>query len=415
MISAYERMIAARYLRPIKGERFIFIVSVISLIGIAIGVAALISVMSVMNGFRAELLDRILGVNGHALVQGYDGRLSDWEALRKKVEAVPNVARVTPLIQQQLMATKRNLAAGVIVRGVVPEDVSPTSIVGQNVVEGSMAAFKDGEPVIALGSKLAAQLLARVGDTVSLISPDGQVTPFGVTPRIAAYRVVAIFEVGIYDYDNAFVLMPMQTAQNYFRMGEDVGALEITLKEPDRVEEVVKALPPVVGDAGVIVDWRSLNRSLFEALEVERVVMFWILSIIIVVAAFNIVASLIMLVRAKTRDIAILRTMGATRAAVMRVFILAGTLIGTAGTIAGLALGFLLLAFRQEIVSGVSRLFGIAIWNPEIRFLSEMPSRTDPVEVAITVGLAFVLTIIATLYPSWKAANTDPVQVLRYE
>ncbi len=415
MLSSYERMIATRYLRPIKGEGFIFIVSMISLIGIAIGVAALIAVMSVMNGFRGELLDRILGVNGHMLVQGYDGRLDEWERLRKLTEQAPGVKLVTPLIQQQLMASRRNLSAGVIVRGQVPSDVRNHPMVAKNIVEGSLDDFKDGEPVIAIGSKLAGQLLARVGDNISLISPEGQVTPFGVTPRIASYRVAAIFEVGVFDYDNAFILMPMETAQNYFRMGNSVSGLEVVVNDPDKIDATINALTPVVQPYGAIVDWRSLNRSLFEALEVERVVMFWILSIIIVVAVFNIVSSLIMLVRAKSKDIAILRTMGASRASVMRVFILAGTSIGALGTLAGLGLGFLLLAFRTEIVQGASALFGIALWNPEVRFLSDMPSKVEPAEVLATVGISLVLTVLATLYPSWRAANTDPVQVLRYE
>lgn len=415
MLSSYERMIATRYLRPIKGEGFIFIVSMISLIGIAIGVAALIAVMSVMNGFRGELLDRILGVNGHMLVQGYDGRLDEWERLRKLTEQAPGVKLVTPLIQQQLMASRRNLSAGVIVRGQVPADVRNHPLVAKNIIEGSLDDFQDGEPVIAIGSKLAGQLLARVGDSISLISPEGQVTPFGVTPRIASYRVAAIFEVGVFDYDNAFILMPMETAQNYFRMGSSVSGLEVVVNDPDKIDATINALTPIVQPYGAIVDWRSLNRSLFEALEVERVVMFWILSIIIVVAVFNIVSSLIMLVRAKSKDIAILRTMGASRTSVMRVFILAGTSIGALGTLAGLGLGFLLLAFRTEIVQGASTLFGIALWNPEVRFLSEMPAKVDPAEVVATVGISLLLTVLATLYPSWRAANTDPVQVLRYE
>ncbi len=415
MLSSYERMIATRYLRPIKGEGFIFIVSMISLIGIAIGVAALIAVMSVMNGFRGELLDRILGVNGHMLVQGYDGRLDEWERLRQLTEQAPGVKLVTPLIQQQLMASRRNLSAGVIVRGQVPADVRNHPLVAKNIIEGSLDDFQDGEPVIAIGSKLAGQLLARVGDSISLISPEGQVTPFGVTPRIASYRVAAIFEVGVFDYDNAFILMPMETAQNYFRMGSSVSGLEVVVNNPDKIDATINALTPIVQPYGAIVDWRSLNRSLFEALEVERVVMFWILSIIIVVAVFNIVSSLIMLVRAKSKDIAILRTMGASRTSVMRVFILAGTSIGALGTLTGLGLGFLLLAFRTEIVQGASTLFGIALWNPEVRFLSEMPAKVDPAEVVATVGISLLLTVLATLYPSWRAANTDPVQVLRYE
>ena len=415
LLSSYERMIALRYLKPIKGERFIFIVSMISLIGIALGVAALIAVMSVMNGFRADLFDRILGVNGHALVQGYDGRLQGWRELQADAAALPGVTRATPIIEQQLMASRPGRAAGVIVRGIVPENLTSQPIVTDNVVAGDLAGFQQGANVVAIGSQLAQTLLAEVGDTISLIAPEGRVTPFGTTPRIASYEVVAIFSVGVYQYDGAFVFMPMETAQTFFQFGDDVGAIEIVTDAPDRVGDIVAPLAPAVAPVGVMVDWRSLNRALFEALEVERVVMFWILTIIIVVAAFNIVSSLIMLVRAKTRDIAILRTMGASRAAMMRIFMLAGTLVGVLGIGLGMALGFLLLAFRQQILGFVSAVFGIDIWNPEVRFLSEMPALTDPGQVIATVGVALLLTVLATIYPSWKAANTDPVQVLRYD
>ncbi len=415
MIARYERLIATRYLRPVKGESFIFIVSIISLMGIALGVAALVAVMSVMNGFRADLLDRILGVNGHALVQGYDGRLDSWQPILADARKLPGVVRAIPIIEQQLMASRPGRASGVTVRGVRPEDVRGDSIFARNIKGGSFDGFRDGEPVIALGSQLASLLLARVGDSVSLISPEGRVTPFGVTPRIASFRVVAIFEVGVYQYDQAFVMMPLASAQRYFQLGDAVGGIEIVTDNPDKVGDRVAPLQTAVNQHGVIVDWRSLNRALFEALEVERVVMFWILTIIIVVAAFNIVSSLIMLVRAKTRDIAILRTMGASRAAMMRVFILAGLVIGALGILVGLALGFTLLHFRQEIVIGVGALFGIDLWNPEVRFLSEMPALVDPLQIAGVCAVAFVMSLLATLYPSWKAANTDPVQVLRYE
>ena len=415
MISSYERMIAWRYLRPVKGERFIFIVSVISLIGIALGVAALVAVMSVMNGFRADLFDRILGVNGHALVQGNDGRLAGWEALERQAAALPGVVRATPLIEQQLLASRPGRATGVIVRGILPEALRAQSIVADNVLAGSLDDFTIDAPVVAIGAQLATTLLADVGDSISLVAPEGRVTPFGTTPRIASYRIAAIFQVGVYQYDNAFVFLPMQTAQAYFQMGDDVGAIEIVVEDPDRVGQTIAPLIPQVSPIGRIVDWRSLNRALFEALEVERVVMFWILTIIIVVAVFNIVSSLIMLVRAKTRDIAILRTMGASRGAMMRIFMIAGTSIGLLGTLLGLALGFLLLHFRQDILNLVSGLFGINLWSPEIRFLQEMPALTDPGQIFGTVSVALVLTVLATIYPAWKAANTDPVQVLRYE
>lgn len=415
MIARYERMIAKRYLLPGRGEGFIFLVASISLVAVSLGVAALIAVMSVMNGFRAELFDRILGLNGHAVVQGYGGRLPDWQPLAQDIRAMPGVTGATPLIEQPLMAAFRNRVEGVLVRGMTLHDIRATTVIADNVVQGSLADLVDGEPTIAIGARLAEQLGARVGDTISLISPEGQVTPFGVTPRIVAFRIVAIFEVGIFDYDKAFVLMPMPTAQNFLRMGDDVGLIEVTTVDPDRVETILAPLQPRIEGQAVLVDWRQINASLFEALVVERTVMFWVLSIIILVAVFNILSSLIMLVRAKTKDIAILRTMGATRTALMRVFMTVGTLIGALGIGLGLIIGFLVLHYRQGIVQGISAITGAQLWDPSIRYLTELPAKTDPVEVVGIVFMALLLSFLATLYPAWKAASTDPVQVLRYE
>jgi lipoprotein-releasing system permease protein len=408
-------MIVARYLRPRKGEGFIFVVALFSLIGIALGVAALIVVMSVMNGFRDELLDKILGVNGHAVIQGYDGRLQGWDALMKEARATPGVISATPLIEQQLMVSIKNRAAGAIVRGVLPEDVRQQKIIAQNVLEGSFADFKGDEPVAAIGSRLAQQIFARVGDRITLIAPEGQVTPFGTTPRIVSYRVIAIFEVGIYDYDNLFILLPLKTAQTFFDMGDGVGTVEITTRDPDQVREILQPLQKKVLPVGVITTWKDVNRALFEALEVERVVMFFILTIIIIVAAFNIISSLIMLVRAKHKDIAILRTMGASRTSVLRIFMGTGTLIGAAGTALGVALGLLIAPNVRAIQELISRTTGADLWDPTVRFLSTLPSRVDPGQVTSVALLALFLTVLATLFPSWRAANTDPVQVLRYE
>lgn len=415
MIAPYERMIAWRYLRPQKGERFIAVVAGFSLVGIALGVAALIIVMSVMNGFRAELFDRILGVNGHAIIQGYDGRLTNWQGLIDTVRKQPGIVKATPLIEQQLMVSRQNRSQGAIVRGILPDDLRRQSIVASHVLEGSLNAFQTGAPVAAIGARLAEKLFVRPGDSITLIAPEGQVTPFGVTPRIASYEVVAIFEVGVYDYDNAFVFLPMDSAQTYFSMGDAIGAIEVITDDPDRVAERMSPLVPAVQPVGVISDWRSLNQALFSALEVERNVMFLILTIIILVAAFNIISSLIMLVRAKNKDIAILRTMGASRAAMMRIFVAAGTSIGVIGTLLGLVLGVIVTNNIQAIQRGVAALTGADIWNPEIRFLTEMPAKMDMGEVLTVVAIALVLTLLATLYPSWRAANTDPVQVLRYE
>ena len=415
MISRYERMIAKRYLLPGRGEGFIFLVASISLVAVALGVAALISVMSVMNGFRAELFDRILGLNGHAVIQGYGGRLPDWQPLVRDVRATPGVVDATPLIEQPLMTSFRNRVEGVLLRGMRIEDIRATSVIADNVRRGSLAELESGENVVAVGSRLAEALGASVGDTISLISPEGQVTPFGTTPRIVAFRIGAVFEVGIFDYDKAFVVMPIETAQTFLRMGDSVGMIEVVSDDPDRIGSILAPLQRRVSGQGVIVNWQQMNAELFEALVVERTVMFWVLSIIILVAVFNILSSLIMLVRAKTKDIAILRTMGASRAALMRVFMLVGTLIGGLGIGLGLVLGFLVLHYRQGIVSGVSAMTGANLWDPSIRYLTELPAKTDPIEVLGIVLMALLLSFLATIYPAWKAASTDPVQVLRYE
>jgi len=415
VITSYERMIAGRYLMPGKGERFIFLVAAISLIAVALGVAALIAVMSVMNGFRAELFDRIQGLNGHAVAQGYGGRLSNWREIVEEARRTPGVTAAIPLVEQPLMATAQSRVEGVLVRGMTIEDIRDTAVIADNVKAGSLDRLKEGAPVAALGVRLAENLGVRVGDRIALISPDGNVTPFGTVPRIVSYEVGAIFEVGVYDYDRAFVLLPLGEAQTLLRLDDDVGMIEITTSNPDKVGEILAPLAAKIGLSALITDWRQLNSALFEALVVEQVVMFWVLSIIILVAVFNILSSLIMLVRAKTRDIAILRTMGASRAALMRIFVTVGTTIGTLGVMLGLVLGFLILAFRQQIVGGVSRLTGTDLWDPSIRYLAELPSKTDPAEVLATVLLTIALSFLATLYPAWKAASTDPVTVLRYE
>jgi lipoprotein-releasing system permease protein len=371
--------------------------------------------MSVMNGFRAELFDRILGLNGHAVIQGYGGKLPDWQPLMQDVRRTPGVIAATPLIEQPLMAAHRNRVEGVLLRGMTVADIRNTPVIADNIRRGSLDELVPGENVIAVGARLAESLGASVGDSISLISPEGQVTPFGVTPRIVPFRIVATFEVGIFDYDKAFVVMPMESAQTMLRMGDAVGMVEIVTNDPDQIGAITAQLERRVAPLGVIVTWQQMNSELFEALVVERTVMFWVLSIIILVAVFNILSSLIMLVRAQTKDIAILRTMGASRAALMRVFMLVGTLIGGLGIAFGLGLGFLILFYRQGIVAGVSRMTGANLWDPSIRYLTELPAKTDPVEVIGIVLMALLLSFLATIYPAWKAASTDPVQVLRYE
>ncbi len=414
-LNAYERLIVKRYLLPVKGEGFIFIAALFSFIAVMLGVAALVIVMSVMNGFRAELFDKIVGLNGHAIVQGYDGGLADWRDVLRQTQATPGVTAAKPLIEQPLLANSNGRVEAVLLRGMLVPDIRANPTLNRKVVAGRMAALVEGGGRVAIGSGLAQNLGAEVGSTITIINPAGRTTPFGTVPREIGYTVAAIFEIGVFEFDKSYVVLPMGEAQTLLLTGDRVGIIEVTTRDPDEVGTILAPLARRVAGKAVISDWRQLNASLFEALAVERVAMFVILSIIVLVAAFNIVSSLIMLVRTRTRDIAILRTIGADRRSILKIFLTIGTSIGFAGMTAGLLTGFVFLFFRQGVVRGIEALTGQNLWDPSIRFLTELPSKPDPVEIAIICIMAVIFSFLAALYPALKAANTDPVQVLRYE
>jgi len=366
----------------------------------------------VMNGFRAELLERITGLNGHAVVQAYGGRLENWESVLEEVRGTEGVTRASPLIEQPLLATFNGRAEAVFVRGNTPKDIARLT---ENVLVGDLATLQIGQRNVAVGSRLAMNLGMRVGDTITIINPQGRTTPFGTVQRQVGYTVTAIFEVGLYDFDERFVVMPIPNAQTLLLTGDAIGMIEVQVEDPDAVNEIMAPVAQSLQGRAVVTDWQSMNASLFEALQVERVAMAFALSIIVLVAAFNILSSLVMLVRSKTRDIAIMRTMGATRKSLLKIFVTTGSVIGMIGTMAGLLLGFTVLIFRQQIVGFIELVTGQSLWDPQIRFLSELPSRTDPFEVLAIAGMAMGLSFLATLYPSYRAAGTDPVEVLRYE
>ena len=412
ILSPFEWTIAKRYLLPGRGEAFIALVAGISVGVVMLSVAMLVIVMSVMNGFRAELLDKIVGLNGHAIVQAYGGRLDDWENILNDIRETPDVVSASPLIEQPLLASFNGRVEAVLVRGNVQRDIDGLQ---DKILFGNLAELQAGSSNVAIGARLAENIGARVGDTITIINPQGRTTPFGTVPRQIGYRVAALFEVGIYDYDQSFVVMPMEDAQTLLLIGDTVGMIEVKVTDPDRVEEILQPVEARVSGRAVVADWKTINSTLFEALQVERVAMFFALSFMVVVAAFNILSSLVMLVRAKTRDIAIMRTMGASRKSLLKIFVTTGFTVGAIGTVAGLVLGFVVLYFRQAIVRFIEVVTGQNLWDPSIRFLSTLPSRTDPIEVIGIASLALVMSFLATLYPALKASSTDPVQVLRYE
>lgn len=412
--AGFEWMIALRYLRARRREGFISVIAGFSFLGITLGVATLIIVLSVMNGFRKELLDKIVGVNGHIFVSAIETPLRDYAEVAATISRLPDVVLAMPLVEGQALASSPSYAGGVLVRGVRPEDLRKVSVIANTIKAGSLQGFDKGEGLV-VGRRLADQLFLRPGDNLTLTSPKGVQTPFGTAPRVKSYPIAAIYEVGMSEFDSAFVYMPLSEAQAYFGRDKDVSVIEVFLGHPDALDEVKAAIEKNLTRAVILSDWRMRNRTFFGVLQVERNVMFLILTLIVLVAALNIISGLIMLVKDKSSDIAILRTMGATRGAIQRIFLMTGAAIGVVGTLAGLVLGVVIASNVETLRAFFSRMTNTNLFPAEFYFLSRLPSEIDPKEVVMVAAIALTLSLLATLYPARRAANLDPVEALRYE
>ncbi|KKX34269.1 lipoprotein-releasing ABC transporter permease subunit [Rhizobium sp. LC145] len=413
--SAFERMVAWRYLRSRRREAFISVIAGFSFIGIMLGVATLIIVMAVMNGFRTELISRILGINGHMIVQPIDGPFTDYADLTQKFAAVPGVRMALPLVEGQTLASGRaGAGSGALVRGIRPEDLEKLTEVSSNVKFGDMVGFASGEGVL-VGSRLASTLGITAGDDITLVSPEGDVTPMGVNPRVKSYPVSGVFEIGMSEYDATIIYMPLEEAQLYFNADGLVQSIELFVDNPDAVDGIRPLVEAAAGRQVHITDWRQRNQTFFSALQVERNVMFMILTLIVLVAALNIISGLIMLVKDKGSDIAILRTMGASAGSIMRIFFMTGAAIGIVGTLAGVVLGVIVCLNIESIRQFFSWLSGTVLFDPELYFLSQLPAEMSFSETLSVVIMALALSFLATIFPAWRASKLDPVQALRYE
>ena len=410
----FEWMLSLRYLRARRKEGFISIIAGFSFLGIMLGVATLIIVMAVMNGFRQELLDKILGLNGHLLIQPLESPLTDWQQVAERVSIIPGIRLAAPIVEGQALASSPFNSAGVLVRGIRSADLIKLPSIVNNIKQGTLDGFDEGQG-LAIGKRLAESLSLRAGDNVTLVAPRGAVTPMGTTPRIKTYKVAAVFEIGMSEYDAAFVFMPLIEGQAYFNRSGDVTAIEVYTDNPDRVQNFRKLVTDAAARPIFMVDWRQRNATFFNALQVERNVMFLILTLIVLVAALNIISGLIMLVKDKGQDIAILRTIGATQGAVMRVFLITGASIGVVGTLLGLIVGTVVCFNIESIRQFLSWATSTELFSPELYFLSRLPANMDPGETTAVVVMALTLSLLATLYPSWRAARLDPVEALRYE
>ena len=413
MFGPVERWVAGRYLRPRREEGFISVIALFSLLGIMLGVGTLIVVLAVMSGYRAEIMGVLQGVGGHLVVRSGPEGITDFDAVAARIRALNGIESVTPMVEGQVMASANGVASGAVVRGVRQADLQQQRLLPDSIIAGSIEAIDDKR--IALGTRMALRMGVGVGDKVTLISPNGNATAFGTVPRMKAYEVGALFEVGMFDYDNTFILMPMADAQIYFQQEDKASLIEVMVDDPDGVAGYRNEIGPLVLGVGSLVDWQQMNSQFFNALKVERNVLFLILSLIIMVAAFNIISGMIMLVKEKGRDIAILRTVGATRGTIMRIFFMSGAAIGVTGTLLGFILGILFAQNIETIQGWIEGITGNDLFAAEVYFLSNLPTRIETPDVLSVVGMGLALSLLATLYPAWRAASLDPVEALRYE
>ena len=414
MINSFEWMVAKRYLSSKGRDSFISVTAILSAVAIALGVMAIISVMSILNGFRAELIDKILGYQGHVLVQGYGGQLSDYELIMKDLEAIPTVNKITPFVESQALVTFGGNGTGVIVRGLPESDFLQGKLPIRAVRDGNLADAVEQNGLV-IGYELARKLRIKVGDTITLVSPKEVSTPFGSSFRSLGYPVVAIIEIGVYTYDEAFIGMPMKEAQAFFSMGDNITTIEYFLDDPDKVEDFVVQFYDIVGKRAHVTHWKLFNNAIVGAMEVERIAMFLVLSIIVLVAVFNVGSSLYMLVKDKSGDIAIMRTMGVRRGSIRRIFITVGMFVGVFGTLVGTICGFLIVIFIEPIKNTIEWILDVNVWDPSVRFISSLRAEIDPLELGITIGVALLMSFLATIPPAMRAAKLDPVEVLRHE